>query len=338
MPSGGEGTQYNGDTTPPSTWFCDSPTFIAKYPTDPHCGTFVQILPYLEGSMVYKQINKDVSYRNDVNTINPKDATDTNYGSHAKISVFVCPANPLVAQVDPYGFGAVDYFATVYTDIDPISGKRLNNQTMSGASAATATDPWARTDGALALPAAPMSAISDGTSNTIMFVEDAGRTHATLGYRTASRYADPNCTGATGNMATDCTGTPGDTGAGGVTGSNYRAVNRWADPDATGSGISGPHQDTSAAYTALVAGSTSGGVWMQFVDQNANPNGGPTTCPWTLNNCGMNDEPFGWHPGGCNTAFADASVHFLGDKIDPKVMPRFGHPFGRRFRPTPRIA
>ena len=42
----------------------------------------------------------------------------------ANIPTFVCPSNPFLQQTDPAGFGALDYFATVWTDIDPATGIR----------------------------------------------------------------------------------------------------------------------------------------------------------------------------------------------------------------------
>ncbi len=65
-----------------------------------------------------------------------------------------------------------------------------------------------------------------------------------------------------------------------------------------------------------------------YVNNNNIPRGGPNddaantgnNCPWTNNNCGLNDEPFSFHPSGCNSVFVDGSVHFLGETIDPTVM------------------
>ena len=46
------------------------------------------------------------------------------------------------------------------------------------------------------------------------------------------------------------------------------------------------------------------------------------TCYWYSNNCGPNDEPFAFHPNGCNSVFVDGSVHFLPDNIDGIVLRR----------------
>lgn len=296
MPNGGEGTDYSVD--PPATTFCDKQNADGSYvfPNEVHQSVFTQILPFMEGGSLYKQFDTTVSYRADVNA---KDSTDsTKPGpSKAHISSFVCPSNAFQSMEDPQGFGQLDYFATVYTDLDPFTGLRANKAAPNNK----------RADGALTVPAAPISAISDGTSNTILFIEDAGRTHVTLGYKTASTYHDTYCDNAGGGSA-DCTGT-----------NSMHAVNRWADTDAGGSGVSGPHQSKDPVYLAADATHP----WTHFVNQSSKVTGGGDTatgCPWTLNNCGLNDEPFAFHPAGCNVVMADASVHFLGETIDPKVM------------------
>ena len=92
----------------------------------------------------------------------------------------------------------------------------------------------------------------------------------------------------------------------------FYTVHRWADSDAAGSGVSGPPY--SSGYTPE-----------KFVNQSRLPLGGPTdgtkiynkdNCPWTVNNCGPNDEPFSFHDGGVNVTMTDGSTHFLSDSID----------------------
>jgi prepilin-type processing-associated H-X9-DG protein len=41
---------------------------------------------------------------------------------------------------------------------------------------------------------------------------------------------------------------------------------------------------------------------------------------WTGNNQGPNDEPFSFHPGGCNTVMMDGSVRFLAESMHPVVL------------------
>jgi prepilin-type processing-associated H-X9-DG protein len=77
----------------------------------------------------------------------------------------------------------------------------------------------------------------------------------------------------------------------------------WADADSVTNGLSGPSNSTANRKAG--------------VNQNKLPTGGPATCPWSVNNCGPNDEPFSFHPGGVNCAMGDGSVKFLADTIDP---------------------
>jgi prepilin-type processing-associated H-X9-DG protein len=223
--------------------------------------------------------------------------------ARTEISTYICPSNPFLAFKDPAGFGRLDYYAPCYTDINPTNGTRDTSAT------------GYRTDGALAVPSVAMSAILDGTSNTIAVIEDAGRCAPGSGapYPAYSKYTDPTTTTYYGGVA----GTIGsadqavtDTGNPNTGTPPYRSVWRWADQDAGGSGVSGPPN---------LAG--------KYINNNSSPIGGPPNatcpgnntagagCPWTCNNCGLNDEPFAFHPGGCNAVLCDGSVRFLAETM-----------------------
>jgi prepilin-type N-terminal cleavage/methylation domain-containing protein/prepilin-type processing-associated H-X9-DG protein len=53
-----------------------------------------------------------------------------------------------------------------------------------------------------------------------------------------------------------------------------------------------------------------------LVNNNQSPRGGPADCPWSVVNCGPNEETFSFHPAGANVNFCDGSVHFLNADID----------------------
>jgi prepilin-type N-terminal cleavage/methylation domain-containing protein/prepilin-type processing-associated H-X9-DG protein len=89
------------------------------------------------------------------------------YAAKQKVNNFECPSNPYVAILDPGGYGKTDYMPTVYTDIDPIPVG--SNNTVGLRNQATTEL------GCLGLGGTPIGAIPDGTSNTIMIAEDAGR-------------------------------------------------------------------------------------------------------------------------------------------------------------------
>ncbi len=147
---------------------------------------------------------------------------------------------------------------------------------------------------------AKIGTVVDGLSNSILFIEDAGRTHETQLFKTQGRRIDP----ASALGFAD----------GGALPSNRTTVHRWADPDAAGSGVSGPPNNTASSPLP------------QFLNNNRTPYGGPGwptataaaagICPWSVNNCGLNDEPYSFHTGGVHAAFADGSIKFLNQELD----------------------
>ena len=167
-----------------------------------------------------------------------------------------------------------------------------------------------------------MSSVSDGTSNTIAVIEDAGRTcprSAVVSYGgTEGSYIDPNSITGVIDTVYDTVATTPTTGS--ASGICMRGVWRWCDPDAGGSGLSGPTATASATGLTSETGAYVNGYFGKVINQNNYPIGGPAGHLWTSNNQGLNDEPFSFHPGGCNCAMMDGSVRFLSESIHPVTL------------------
>ena len=257
------------------------------------------LLPYIEQENVFRQMDQSLTFANmpaaGYNTaqLHPKsigriynDSGDPATVAAAKtyIKTFNCPSTPIGPEArSPDQFGTFDYMFAAITDIE--------DGTIAGADSPIGTRPISsarRTamarSGALSCDGRTVVGITDGTSNTLLILEDASRAHPTIGtYGSQSARPSPNSEG------------PAWTGGG----SGGRRMYAWADPDCATNGVSGPSNST--------------GDRTAKVNNYANPKGGPTQCPWTLNNCGPNDEPFSFHSGGINVCLADGSVRFLRD-------------------------
>lgn len=289
LPSGGEGAIFPPSGVP-FTGF-DTQSF------------FTQILPYIEEGLIFKQMNPKYVY-------NDGAWTGNQYAAKQQITMFLCPSNSMRLP-DPGGYGQTDYMPISYTDIDPGPPNPKTCNTIGVRCMAT------RVTGGLVLGGGPLAAISDGTSHTIALAEDAGRNFETLFPMELSNYPDPVYGTAPTTIAFGVTLTfqtqlpypqgtpaPGDV----ATPSGRRAINRWAEPD-TGNGVSGQNDNF---LTGLPS--------QKVINGNATPTGGPSTCPWTQNNCGPNDEIWSSHTGGANVVFCDGSLHFLDENVNPVIL------------------
>ena len=265
--------------------------------------TATYLLPYIEQGNVYQLLNVDAPITTTGYTGLHASARGYAYddrrwpsgqtAARTTIKTFLCPSSPNGPNRDPVtNLGGFDYMFPTQTDIDDTTGIRNNTAPAGG-----------KHNGMLNCDGRTLVGVTDGTSNTILCLEDASRAHpsvATFGSSSSRPSPVP--------MANNAFPVNGLSGAG-VPFSGGRRVYAWADPDTVGNGFSGPSNATPAG-TAQVA---------RF-NNYANPVGGPTACPWTVNNCGPNDEPFSYHSGGVNAVMGDGSVRFIRDGINFRVL------------------
>jgi prepilin-type N-terminal cleavage/methylation domain-containing protein len=253
-----------------------------------------QILAFVEQAGLAAKWNRKESY----NTANNAPLAAT------KVSAFLCPSNSLYqdsfggtatgASTDfPY-YGGNDYMTIVYTDLHPTTTARMKD------------DPTYTKLGLLRYDnSTSTQTAADGTSNTAIFFEDAGRDQQHVG-----KYG----TGDT--WYTTVSGQPVVAALANIDlVSSKTCPNRWADSD-NGSGVSGPPTSESTGTRTQT-----------IINAYSTPMGGPSDCLWTVNNCGPNDEPFSMHSGnGCFAGFADGSVHFLSAQLAPGVLRQLSDP------------
>jgi prepilin-type N-terminal cleavage/methylation domain-containing protein/prepilin-type processing-associated H-X9-DG protein len=265
--------------------------------------TATLLLPYIEQENVFRlmdqQLNGFAAYNN-VNgaVIHPKAMgavyndpayPNTVAAAKTKIKTYICPSTPVPAERgDPLLYGAWDYMFIAVSDIE--DGLTTGATTPVGERPTTNARRTQQTRaGMLNCEGATIVSVTDGTSNTLLCIEDAGRAHPNAGtFASLSTRPTP--------IAADPVAWSGGTSGG-------RRMYAWADPDAVTNGLSGPSN-------AIAPGSR-----QAKINNFATPTGGPAECRWTQNNCGPNDEPFAFHTGGVNAVMGDGSVRFLRDSI-----------------------
>lgn len=212
-----------------------------------------------------------------------------------KVPTFICPSAP--TERDPiHGYGGIDYMVVAISDIDTRIGSATYGMRTPAGTAYTSqlTPCMLNCDGG------GFGRITDGTSNTLIFIEDAGRAHPSVPKLGA--YSSRNTPVA--NQADPINMSSGS----GVVGPNGRRVFAWSDPDAAANGYSG-------ASNAILPASR-----LAKINNYATPVGGPPECLWQINNCGNNDEPFSFHTGGVNAGWGDGSVRFLSKETDGVIV------------------
>ncbi|MDG3006881.1 DUF1559 domain-containing protein [Paludisphaera mucosa] len=295
FPPAGQGTDFT--TTPPRTIF-DEP------------GVFVRLLPYLEGTNISNAYNFSLPYTHTSGS--NKTATGT------AVNAYICPSSVregsgALDSLDPaeaslptglrFGYGVQDYGAPCYTDISA-SGA-------TGGAGATTITPHRnnndRADGLLKVSATRIAEITDGTSNTMMIAEDAGRDAR---YIANTMYAN----GAASPLHAPFNPNRDSYFDAGLP----RRFWRWAEADGA-YGVSGQINNNK---TRIGLGRYS----------TAYPAAGPDPADGNINkvnnNAANNDEIFSFHPGGANVLFGDGSVKFLKDSTSVVVLRNLVTPKG----------
>jgi hypothetical protein len=280
--------------------------------------TATMILPYIERAAVYNQFDHSTNpitaysatpsgeaFKTASGCLLHPDAKGRNYddpahrsgqvAAKAKIDTFICPTTPIANESrDPvHGYGGIDYMVVALSDVDsrpgsPTYGMRTPN---------SGSDEWKSQVVApmLNCDGGGMERVIDGSSNTIMWIEDAGRSHPDITPYGAYSHRFTPVSGAADPIDM-------------FSGPNGRRVFAWADADAVANGFSGPSNAISPAPRTA------------RLNNYSVPEGGPPACLWSVNNCGPNDEPFSFHVGGVNATMGDGSVRFLNESIDGVVV------------------
>ena len=290
FPPAGQSTNYS--VSPPAIQFVDG-----QY------NVLARILTTMEGGTTFNALNFSLPYN--VGT------GDNFTGSSQVINVFLCPSavrsggsSGRDGGGDPnggtfengLGYGATDYGATYYTDIDPGGN--------TGGSGSNVITPYRnrnfRADGLLKKGFTRLGECTDGLSQTIAFAEDAGKDPTFIAqYAENDPSTQPTQPGQ--NFSAAYWSSIQGYGSGAL-----RRFWRWAEPH-SGFGVTGQINNKyrpMKCQTPYVA-----------CTDPINP-----SIPIGGNKAGANQQIFSFHSGGANVLLGDGSVKFLKDSTNVVIL------------------
>ena len=248
-------------------------------------GALPRLLQFIEGTTIFNTINFTVPY-NSSGLQNTTSFTSVN-------NSFICPSavrqsgsregagspdTDGTAAGLAGGYGVTDYSPVAYTDIGPIVTTTYPVTPYRSLQYAA--------NGMLKNGKTTIAEITDGTSNTIAFAEDAGRDP-----RYVSAYTDNGYNTSFG-WTTIYNGQSASS-------NKQRRTWRWAEP----------------ASAINVSGQINNKVRPMFETTAF-----PTSAAVSVPDAGANDEIFSYHSGGANCLFGDGSVRFLKESLNVVVL------------------